>query len=357
MPSVDTMNRSISFSHTLSLSHSTHTPSSLTHSVSCLSLHSYSTSVLWVTPYPETLCSGLHVHWKGNSNSFTSILCLNTQKPEHEVYLMRRAFSFLHITSMFTPHTEALLPGIHTESETSILTPSHTLYPTDRSLNHARYRHREWDEHSHSFTYILYIVSHRQKKPYNEVYALKRAGFSCPGWQPGGRGWGLYVSSRSRSLLKHQGNTSMTHCSRGSGMGSVGFITLTPETSRQHISNDKSLQRLVKAVSILAAPCSQMATLLPPNFKRPQLPFGLMQFWNWHQSKDPWLHFLLVTITQNAQTDTLLPFSQSRSHMSTACVVACRSVGWTDWALQTGEGECQRWPTSGVVFVALSVSL
>ena len=39
------------------------------------------------------------------------------------------------------------------------------------------------------------------------------------------------------------------------------------------------------------------------------------QFWNFCQIKGPWLHFLLVSIFQDDQTDTLLPMYQSWSHI------------------------------------------
>ena len=40
------------------------------------------------------------------------------------------------------------------------------------------------------------------------------------------------------------------------------------------------------------------------------------QFWNLCQINALWSHFLLISITQNDQTDTLLPFCQSGSHIN-----------------------------------------
>ena len=41
------------------------------------------------------------------------------------------------------------------------------------------------------------------------------------------------------------------------------------------------------------------------------------------QIKAPWLHFLLVSISQTDQSDTLLPFYQGGSHMSLAAWSMC----------------------------------
>ena len=38
------------------------------------------------------------------------------------------------------------------------------------------------------------------------------------------------------------------------------------------------------------------------------------------QIKASWLHFLLVSMTQNDLTDTLYPFCQSRSHTAEKCI-------------------------------------
>ena len=47
-----------------------------------------------------------------------------------------------------------------------------------------------------------------------------------------------------------------------------------------------------------------------------------MQFWNLCQLKGLWLHFLLVSISQIDQTDTMSPFRQSGSPLS-VCWLPC----------------------------------
>ena len=60
----------------------------------------------------------------------------------------------------------------------------------------------------------------------------------------------------------------------------------------------------------------KLTTLLPPYFKRPYLDFGVRHGFETDVNLKlvNCLHFLLVSITQDDQTDTLSPFCQSWSH-------------------------------------------
>ena len=78
---------------------------------------------------------------------------------------------------------------------------------------------------------------------------------------------------------------------------------------------------LTKALKIISAPSSQNGhstnTLLQEAIT---LLWRYAELCNLRHMKALWLHFLLVSITQNDQTDTLWPFCQSGSH-----VICCHS--------------------------------
>ena len=76
---------------------------------------------------------------------------------------------------------------------------------------------------------------------------------------------------------------------------------------KKHISSCKSLLRLKQCKSFQLHfwqwPLYCYLTLKGHNFT-----FAVIQFWNWCHLNASWVHFPLGSVTQNDQTDTLLPF-------------------------------------------------